>query len=128
MPPTHFEYLERVRAFSNLNKIDAISIRLSELSLTTWDHFFSNLNSSAVILASKEAILLPLVTTLSGSKYTVLPEDEESWIIPLNLYYKDGRVKIQFAIAKGRKLWDKRNYKKEQDINREIDRSMKGKN
>ena len=48
-------------------------------------------------------------------------------IIPLNLYYKDGRIKIQFAIAKGRKLWDKRNYKKDQDINREIDRSMKGK-
>jgi len=41
--------------------MDAISIRLSELSLTTWDHFFSNLNSSAVILASKEAILLPLM-------------------------------------------------------------------
>jgi len=48
-------------------------------------------------------------------------------IIPLNLYYKDGRVKIQFAIARGRKLWDKRNYKKDQDIKREIDRSMKGK-
>jgi len=65
--------------------MDAISIRLSELSLTTWDHFFSNLYSSDVILASKEAILLPLITTLSGSKYTVFPEDEESWIMPLNL-------------------------------------------
>ena len=75
MPPIHFDYLERVRAFSNLNKMEAISIRFSELSLTTWDHFLSNLNSSAVILASKEAILLPLVTTLSGSKYTVFPED-----------------------------------------------------
>ena len=52
--------------------------RFFELSLTTWDHFLSNLNSSAVILASKEAILLPLITTLSGSKYTVFPEDEES--------------------------------------------------
>ena len=58
--------------------MDAISIRFFELSLTTSDHFLSNLNSSAVILASKEAILLPLVTTLSGSKYNVFPEDEES--------------------------------------------------
>ena len=54
-------------------------------------------------------------------------EERGKTIIPLNLYYKDGRVKIQFAIAKGRKIWDKRNYKKEQDIDREIDRSMKGK-
>ena len=38
---------------------------------------------------------------------------------------KNGKVKIQFAIAKGRKLWDKRNYKKDQDVNREIDRAMK---
>ena len=53
-------------------------------------------------------------------------EEKGKTIIPLSLYYKNTRVKIQFAIAKGRKLWDKRNYKKEQDVNREIDRSMKG--
>ena len=54
-------------------------------------------------------------------------EEKGKTIIPLNLYYKKGRVKIEFAIAKGRKLWDKRNYKKEREIDREIDRSMKGK-
>ena len=53
-------------------------------------------------------------------------EEKGKTIIPLSLYYKKSRIKIQFAIAKGRKFWDKRNYKKEQDINREIDRSMKG--
>ena len=53
-------------------------------------------------------------------------EEKGKTIIPLSLYYKNGKVKIQFAIAKGRKLWDKRNYKKEKDVNREIDRSMKG--
>ena len=53
-------------------------------------------------------------------------DEKGKTIIPLNLYYKKGRVKIQFAIAKGRKLWDKRNYKKDQDVKREIDKSMKG--
>ena len=53
-------------------------------------------------------------------------DEKGKTIIPLNLYYKNGIVKIQFAIAKGRKLWDKRNYKKDQDIKREIDKSMKG--
>ena len=57
----------------------------------------------------------------------LLVEEKGKTIIPLNLYYKEGRVKIKFAIAKGRKLWDKRNYKKEQDIDREIKKSMKGK-
>ena len=52
-------------------------------------------------------------------------EEKGKTIIPLNLYYKNGKVKIQFGIAKGRKLWDKRNHKKDQDVNREIDRSMK---
>jgi len=53
-------------------------------------------------------------------------DEKGKTIIPLNLFYKKGRVKIQFAVAKGRKLWDKRNYKKDQDIKREIDKSMKG--
>ena len=48
-------------------------------------------------------------------------------IIPLKLYFKNGIVKIQFAVAKGRKYRDKRNYKKDKDIKREIDRTMKGK-
>ena len=37
-------------------------------------------------------------------------------IIPLNLYYKNGRVKIKFAIAKGRKLWDKKIIKKSKTL------------
>ena len=53
-------------------------------------------------------------------------DEKGKTIIPLNLFYKKGRVKIQFAVAKGRKIWDKRNYKKDQDIKREIDKSMKG--
>ena len=52
-------------------------------------------------------------------------EEKGKTIIPLNLYYKNGKIKIRFGIAKGRKLWDKRNYKKDQDVNREIDRTMK---
>jgi len=47
-------------------------------------------------------------------------------MIPLKLYFKNGIIKMQFAIAKGRKIRDKRNYKKDKDIKREIDRTMKG--
>ena len=47
-------------------------------------------------------------------------------IIPTKLYFKNGRVKVEFFIAKGKKLWDKRIAKKEKDIKREIDRNIKG--
>ena len=78
LPPIQFEYLERVRAYSILNRISDISIRLLSLSLIICDHSFNNLNSSPATLASIEAILLPLNTIDSGSKYMVFPDAEES--------------------------------------------------
>jgi SsrA-binding protein len=44
--------------------------------------------------------------------------------VPLKLYFKKGRVKIEFALAKGKKLHDKRDAKKQKDIKREMQREM----
>ncbi len=46
-------------------------------------------------------------------------------IIPLKLYFKNGKVKVQIALAKGKKLYDKRESIKERDVNRELDRAKK---
>ena len=46
-------------------------------------------------------------------------------MIPLNLYLKKNLVKLEFGIAKGKKLWDKRKDKQDKDIKRNIDRKMK---
>ena len=40
-------------------------------------------------------------------------------IIPTKLYFSKGRVKVQLAVAKGKKLYDKRQVKKKRDWNRE---------
>ena len=53
-------------------------------------------------------------------------ENRGKTIIPVKLYFKTGKVKIEIALAKGKKNWDKREAKKQKDIDREIDRSMKG--
>lgn len=45
-------------------------------------------------------------------------------IVPLSLYFKGSRVKALMALCKGKKLYDKREVKKEQDAKREIDRAM----
>ena len=46
-------------------------------------------------------------------------------LIPLKAYFSRGKVKIQLAIAKGKKLYDKRDDLKARDAKREIDRRLK---
>ena len=45
-------------------------------------------------------------------------------IVPTKLYFKKGKVKIELAIAKGKKLYDKRQVKKKRDWNREKSRIL----
>jgi len=46
-------------------------------------------------------------------------------LIPLKIYFKKGRAKIELALAKGKKLFDKRRALKEKESRREIERAMK---
>ena len=43
-------------------------------------------------------------------------------LIPTKLYFKKGKAKIEIAVAKGKKEYDKRQTKKEKDWNREKER------
>ena len=45
-------------------------------------------------------------------------------IIPLKLYFKGGLAKIEIALAKGKKLYDKRESIKKRDFDREIKRRL----
>ncbi|MFI2200575.1 SsrA-binding protein SmpB [Streptomyces sp. NPDC020192] len=45
-------------------------------------------------------------------------------IVPLALYFKDGRAKIEIALAKGKKEYDKRQTLREKQDRREADRAM----
>jgi SsrA-binding protein len=49
-------------------------------------------------------------------------------IVPINLYWSRGRVKLKIALAKGKKLHDKRASIKERDWKREQARVLKGGN
>lgn len=46
-------------------------------------------------------------------------------LIPLQLYLKDSRVKLELAVAKGKKLYDKRHDIADRDSKREMERSFK---
>ncbi|ERK70215.1 MULTISPECIES: SsrA-binding protein SmpB [Leifsonia] len=45
-------------------------------------------------------------------------------IIPLQIYFNDGRAKVEIAIAKGKKDYDKRQALRERQDNREAERAM----
>ena len=45
--------------------------------------------------------------------------------MPLNFHYKDGRVKCEIGLAKGKKLHDKRETEKKRDWERERGRLMR---
>ncbi len=51
-------------------------------------------------------------------------------IVPLSLYFKDGRAKVEIALARGKKTWDKRHALAERQANREkqvvLGRRLKG--
>jgi SsrA-binding protein len=49
-------------------------------------------------------------------------------LIPLSLYFKDSKVKVQIGLCKGKKLYDKRADAAKRDAKREIDRNIKIRN
>ncbi len=48
-----------------------------------------------------------------------------STVVPLRLYFKNGKAKLEIALAKGKKLYDKRESQRERDIKRSLDRKYK---
>ncbi|HEX9604737.1 MAG TPA: SsrA-binding protein SmpB [Myxococcales bacterium] len=46
-------------------------------------------------------------------------------LIPLSLYFKDGRVKVEIGVAKGKRAADKRDAIAEKDAKREMDRARR---
>ena len=45
--------------------------------------------------------------------------------VPTKLYFKGGLIKLEFGLAKGKKLYDKRDTKKKRDVERDIQRALK---
>jgi len=47
-------------------------------------------------------------------------------LIPLKIYEKHGRIKLEFGLAKGKKKFDKKEKIKKRDIEREVNRELSG--
>lgn len=69
-----------------------------------------------LLLHKKEIMRLVGITKQKG--YT---------LIPLSLYFKNSRVKVQVGVCRGKKLYDKREAEAKRELNREAERAMKNK-
>ena len=52
-------------------------------------------------------------------------EEKGLTLVPVSIYLKNGRVKVELAVAKGKHLYDKRADKATRDAQREVARAMK---
>lgn len=46
-------------------------------------------------------------------------------VLPLKMYFKDGKIKVEIGVGKGKKLHDKREATKEREANRDIARALR---
>lgn len=53
-------------------------------------------------------------------------EQSRLTIVPLRLYNTGGKIKLELALARGKKKVDKRETLKQRDVKRDIDRTLKG--
>ena len=59
------------------------------------------------------------------AKLHALVKQDGYALIPLSLYFKDARVKVEIGLCKGKKNYDKREASAKRDAQREMDRAMK---
>ena len=70
-----------------------------------------------ILLHKKEIIKISKQVTIRGMT-----------LIPINLFFEKNLVKIEFGIAKGKKIYDKRQSKMEKDIKKKIQLASKKRN
>ena len=61
-------------------------------------------------------------------KYNRKVQEKGFTIMASKIYFRNGKAKVEIALAKGKKLYDKREVEKNKSINREIDSNLKMKN
>ena len=57
-------------------------------------------------------------------KWELRVHDSGLSMVPLSLYFSDGRVKVELALVRGKKTWDRRHDLAERDARREIERAL----
>lgn len=93
-----------------------INVHIPEYSLGTWTNHAAR-RTRKLLLHRKEIDKLVAKTKEGGLT-----------LVPLALYFKDGKAKIEIGLARGKKDWDKRHTLAEQQAKREMARALRHRN
>ena len=132
-----YHLLERYEAGIELKGAEVKSIRAGEANLK--ESFIRIDNGQAYVYGmhispyNKSSVFTPdpvrtrrlLLHKSQISKLESSVQQKGFTLVPTKLYFKGGRVKIEIAVAKGKKMFDKRQSIKKRQLDREIDRSVK---
>jgi len=58
-------------------------------------------------------------------KFASRAYEQNLTLVPLKMYFKEGRAKVLMGLCRGRKRYDKREAMKKRDMNRDIQRAMR---
>jgi len=98
------------------SEIFLIGCNISPL-VSTSTHFVPDPTRTRKLLLHAEQISR-LIGAVEQSGYT---------LVPLDMHYKNGRIKLEIGLAKGKKQYDKRQAEKEKDWRREQQRLLRTK-
>ena len=59
-------------------------------------------------------------------KIKKLVDEKGKTLIPLRLYFKNGKAKLEFGLGQGKKMWDKRQDIKNKEVKRRISKNIRG--
>jgi SsrA-binding protein len=139
-PKAHFNYeiLERYDAGIELLGFEVKSVRAGHGSLIGshvivrgGEVFIVGLRIDPYQVGNTPPTYDPLQTRkllLTKKEITTLAEQDTKkglTLVPLALYNKGGKIKVSFAVARGKKKFDKRETIKKRDTDREIGRLLK---
>lgn len=108
-----------VESFVSIDKRGEIwleSAYIPEYLNGTWNNHFPRRKRKLLLHAHQ---IEKLARQIQAKGYT---------IVPLRLYFKDGRVKVEIALARGKKEYDKRQALREEQDKRDAQRIMRYKN
>lgn len=103
-------------AFDNRHELWLEQVHIPEYLNGTWTNHAVR-RKRKLLLHGKELI-----------KISRQIQDPGLTIVPLSLYFKDGRAKVEIGIAKGKREFDKRQTLREKQDNREAQRAMRIRN
>jgi SsrA-binding protein len=83
------------------------------------EYTFGNVNNHPPVRDRKL-----LVHKRQIAKWDALVREKGVTLVPLSIYFLGARVKVLVALARGRKMHDKREHEREKSDKREIDRAM----